>query len=218
MTNHTSPQLLEIKRANLTETGQFSGLASDWETEPDSQGDIIHKGAFQQALEYHRKQNTRPAFLWSHKAELPLGHWISVRETERGLEVTGQLNLDVAKAREVYSLMKTGSIGLSIGFMLSKDGAAERNGVREILDIARLPEISAVALPANSRARIHEIKQSPRAFEKAPIERIGLSRREAKRAVAGGYSRLVCDERAINLEDVIDRIDRLQKTIDSRGI
>ena len=216
MTDHTS--IFEFKFQRLTKEGQFSGIASDWETEPDSQGDVIQKGAFKQALEYHRKQNTRPAFLWSHSVDQPLGHWISVKETNRGLEVVGQFNLEIRKAREIHSLMKSGSIGLSIGFMLAKNGAHMKGDTREITEISRLPEISAVSIPANHRARIHEIKQSPRAFEKALIERIGLSRREAKRAVAGGFSRLVCDERAINLEDVIDRIDRLQKTIDSRGI
>ena len=209
MTNHTSPQLLEIKRATLTQTGEFTGYASTWDGEPDLQNDTVARGAFSPALTLHRKNNTMPAMLWNHDSSEPIGRWLSFEEDSTGLLATGKLTLDTKRGREAHALLKDNAISLSIGFSLARNGSRMKGDVREITNISRLHEISLVAVPANHNARIVEVKASPRAFEKALRERLGLSQREAKRVVSGGYSRLVRDERS-DLEALCERVEELQ--------
>lgn len=213
MTHQLAPII--IKRDSLTETGQFTGYVSTWDGEPDSQGDIIRRGAFTRALSLHMKNGTMPALLWNHDTNEPVGRWLNLTEDKNGLLGTGKLTLGTKRGAEAYELIKDDAIALSIGFTLAQNGATRNGNIRTITSIARLHEVSLVASPANSHAKILEVKTSPRIFEKALREKLGLSAREAKRATAGGWRGLVRDEQNA-LELVLDRIEELQNTIESR--
>jgi hypothetical protein len=59
--------------------------------------------------------------------------------------------------------------------------------VRELKEV-ELVEASLVALAMNPKARIGAVKASPRAFETKLRTDLGLSAREARRLMAGGWS------------------------------
>ena len=97
--------------------------------------------------------------LWQHNAAEPIGVWLSIEEDLRGLKVRGRLNLDIAKAREVYSLMREGSVdGLSIGFRAQKAVRDRKNGLRR-LEKLDLWEISVVTFPMLPQARVNAVKR-----------------------------------------------------------
>jgi uncharacterized protein len=72
--------------------------------------------------------------------------------------VRGQLNLKVAKAREVHALMRSGAVdGLSIGFRTERSRKDEATGVRR-LEKLDLWEISIVTFPMLPGARVAAVK------------------------------------------------------------
>ena len=108
----------------------------------------------------------------------------------------GELILEVQQAREALALMKGGALdALSIGFRVPKGGAVidQRTGVRRLKQIDLL-EISLVTFPANPKARVTGVKArldagelpSERDFERL-LREAGLSQREAKGFISGGY-------------------------------
>jgi hypothetical protein len=95
-------------------------------------------------------------------------------------------------------------------------GSEVKAGIRYIRNVARLYEVSVVALPANHRARVTSVKlDSPRDFEKL-LRDGGLSNREAKRACAGGWKALARDEQSTELDTVLNRIEKLEQLIVER--
>ena len=209
-----STPLFQLKRAPTTE-GEFQGYASAFGPPADIVGDVIIKGAFAAAIQEHKSAGTRPAMLWSHNHSEPIGVWTELVEDARGLLVTGKLTLATARAREAYALLQDGAISLSIGFTLAPGGARERAGIREITKVARLPEISLVAMPANTRATVTQVKArpaNPREFERL-LRDAGFSSREAKAATAAGWRGIARDERS-PLDLVLDKIEQLQRSIE----
>lgn len=134
------------------EPGTFTGYASIWDM-VDSYGDVTKRGAFKKTL----KEQKEFPMLWSHNVDTPIGV-IGGVEDERGLFVTGRLNLDVARAREIRSLMAQGSVkGLSIGYNVVKELIDKETGVRELREI-NLWEISPCVFQACPEAEIDEVK------------------------------------------------------------
>ncbi len=184
------------KSAAIDGEGQFRGLASTFGGAPDAHGDVIAPGAFAATLADHAAHDDQPALLWGHDPAQPIGKWLALQETSAGLEGFGKLTLDVPKAKEARALMRDGALGLSIGYRLPAGGYELKDGVRHIRQI-ELHEISVTPMPANRSARITEVKTAmndPRAFEQAARDALGLSAREAKRLMSGGWAALVRDE------------------------
>lgn len=98
--------------------------------------------------------------LWAHDPANVIGSWSALQVRADGLTVKGKLNLAVAKALEVRSLLQAGDItGLSIGFRTVKD-ERRSNGVRRITQ-ARLHEISIVAFPSVPGSGITSVRAKP---------------------------------------------------------
>ena len=71
----------------------------------------------------------------------------------------GRLNLQIAKAREVLSLMREGSVdGLSIGFRTRRAKRDPATGLRRLYDVD-LWEISLVTFPMLPQARVDAVKR-----------------------------------------------------------
>lgn len=99
--------------------------------------------------------------LWQHQASEPIGVWKSIVEDGRGLRVVGQLNLAVARAREILSLMREGALdGLSIGFKTEQATTDKATGVRRLQKLD-LWEISIVTFPMLPQARVSAVKRAP---------------------------------------------------------
>ena len=180
----------EIK--SVQEGGTFKGLASTWEL--DRHGDVIETGAFAKTLADWQKRGARIPILWAHQHDEPVGAIVTATETAEGLEIEGQLALDVGNAKRAYSLAKTGALAMSIGFTVPEGGADIRSGVRFIKQID-LAEISLVAIPANPGAVVREVKSARdcttiREFENLARDALGLSAREAKKVAAASWPEL----------------------------
>lgn len=180
----------------VEENGLFSGYASIFNIR-DLHNDVILPGAF-------NVQGTLP-LLWQHKPEEPIGVINTIREDKRGLFVEGKLLLDVQRAKEAYTLLKSGvTNGLSIGFKVDDYTIDPQTGVRNIHRVA-LFEISLVTFPANPEAQItsvkmheEEMKQTNlpttiRAFEEF-LRDAGYSRRVAKAIATHGFQAAFSDE------------------------
>ncbi|UXE04743.1 capsid maturation protease [Arthrobacter phage Shambre1] len=98
--------------ADPEKRGQFEAIVSAFGNK-DSQGDVIEAGAFTKTLaEWIVKGRPIPV-VWSHQFSDPesiLGQYISAEETDEGLKMVGQLELNWAKAARVHELMEKGLI------------------------------------------------------------------------------------------------------------
>ena len=97
--------------------------------------------------------------LFTHDPNEPIGVWLELYEDAKGLFARGRLMPEVARAREVLSLMRAGALdGLSIGFRTVKGRTDPKNGVRR-LDKIDLWEISIVTFPMLPEARVSTVKR-----------------------------------------------------------
>ncbi|MCV0396186.1 MAG: HK97 family phage prohead protease [Rhizobiaceae bacterium] len=143
----------------VSAAGAFGGYASLFGA-TDLAGDVVERGAFEKSLAARGASGVR--MLFQHDPALVIGRWTEIVEDGRGLRVAGRLNLDVARAREVHALMKTGALddGLSIGFRTVRARRVRGEAKRRILE-ADLWEISVVTFPMLPGARVAQIKALP---------------------------------------------------------
>lgn len=169
-------------------TMAFSGYASVFGG-VDAYGDTIAKGAYSHTL----ASRSRPIRMrWNHTGPV-IGKWTTLEEDDKGLWVEGSLTPGHSIARDVYASLKHGAVdGLSIGYLIPPGGAEEREGIRHLRSI-ELVEISVVEEPADSAALVAGVKaidpDSARDVERG-LRDLGLSKRQAKRFMAQGYSGL----------------------------
>ena len=182
--------LLRLKFETLdTSRGEFEGYGAVFGN-VDSHGDIIEPGAFAASITHHKSSGTAPVMLWSHKADEPVGRWISLKEDTIGLLVRGRINLASSRGRDAHAHITGGDVtGLSIGYRVPKGGEVydAKNGVNRLSAID-LFEISLVTIPSNRLARIRV--ESKGELEELLCKRANLSREAARRVVAGGYDAL----------------------------
>lgn len=176
-------------------TGVFEGYAALFNHE-DLGRDVILPGAFNMSLVSRGPDKVR--MLFQHNPAEPIGVWDDIREDAAGLYVRGRLTLDVARAREVLSLMRARAIdGLSIGFNVKAATKDKATGVRRISALD-LWEISIVTFPMMPGARIAAVKAgpfpdgtpTPRQFERWLMHDAGLRRSEARALMAHGFKGL----------------------------
>lgn len=139
---------------SLADVGRFAGYASVFGV-VDGDRDIVQRGAFEGAL-HARKGNIK--LLWQHQPDQPIGLIERIFEDARGLYVEGQLALNIARGREAYHLLKSGSVtGLSIGYIPVRFRRDPVTGIRT-LEAVDLLEISLVTFPANAAAQVTVVK------------------------------------------------------------
>jgi uncharacterized protein len=98
--------------------------------------------------------------LFQHDPSEPVGIWLELREDFRGLFARGRLIPEVARGRELISLLRAGAIdGLSIGFRASKARIDPKTRIRR-LHAVDLWEISIVTFPLLAGARVRAVKHA----------------------------------------------------------
>jgi HK97 family phage prohead protease len=108
----TTNSSLQLK--SMDEQGYFSGYASVFNN-VDQQNDLIMPGAFESCISVPKNIK----LLWQHMSEEPIGVIEELREDRYGLYIKARLLLDLAKGREVYTLLTNGAVnGLSIGYKI----------------------------------------------------------------------------------------------------
>ena len=137
-------------------SGVFVGYASLFGRR-DQTGDIVLPGAFSASLRGKRPDEVR--MLFQHDPAEPVGTWIGMRETAKGLYVEGRLDCNVQRGRELLSLLESrGLDGLSIGFKTVTARRDKASGARLLVAID-LWEISLVTFPMLEGARVSEVKR-----------------------------------------------------------
>ena len=140
---------LETKIAT-DDDGSISGMAWRFGA-PDRIGDWIEPGAFKGA-------KLPLPMLFGHDQNDPVGTWDAADEKSDGLHLKGKLLInDVARAREVSALVKSGAVrGVSIGFITRK--AVSRTGGGRTIKSLDLLEASLVTIPMHPGARVTSAK------------------------------------------------------------
>jgi uncharacterized protein len=141
------------------ESGKFSGYASVFGG-VDSYGDTIVKGAYESTLRSHGKplmylEHSWSSFVSNGAGLLPIGKYITIKEDDHGLLVEGELTPGMSVSADVGAAMRHGTInGLSVGGYVKKGDYDETESGRVIRKWSHLVEVSVVAMPADSAARI----------------------------------------------------------------
>jgi HK97 family phage prohead protease len=141
------------------DAGLISGVA--WKFgEPDRVGDMIEPGAFKGA-------KLPLPMLFGHDFNDPVGSWDSVTEKADGLYISGKLLVnDVARAKEVFALVKAGAVpGLSVTF-IAKQAKTRPGGGRTITKLELL-EVSLVTIPMHPGAKVTSAKSAVAAIKLA---------------------------------------------------
>lgn len=189
---------LEIKAVD--DEGHIEGYGSVFNV-IDSYRDIVLPGAFEETIAKHKKDGTKPAMLWQHRTDLPVGVWNEFEEDDHGLALAGDFVLEVQQAKEAHALTKAGAVtGMSIGFTVPK-GGEEYNEEHRVWNISKIDlwEVSIVTFPANKEAQISEVKHliegnhfpTEREFERYLKLDAGFSKAEARTVIKEGYKALI---------------------------
>jgi len=149
-------KLLRFDCKSLDASGVFTGYAARFNS-ADLGRDLILPGAFAESIAQRGAGGVR--MLFQHDPAEPIGVWLELREDTRGLFVRGRLISEIARAREVLSLMRAGAIdGLSIGFRTVEGRTHPKTGIRRLSKID-LWEISIVTFPMHPGARVAAFKR-----------------------------------------------------------
>jgi len=144
-------QRVSIEIKALQEDGSFEGVLASYNN-VDLGGDSILPGAFTKTI---KDRGSEIPLLWQHKADEPIGS-LTLVDSPTGLNVKGQLVMELPTAKKAYLLLKMRIIkGMSIGFDTIKDSV--ENGVRHLKEV-RLWEGSIVTFPMNESAMVTSIK------------------------------------------------------------
>jgi HK97 family phage prohead protease len=176
-------QNLEVKQEN--DEMIIEGYASTFGN-VDSCNDIMMKGCFGNI------DASKVSFLYQHDMKQLVGPIRQLYEDEKGLFFSAKIS-NTEKGRDYYTLCKDGAIrSLSIGFVVNKGGYEYRDGIRYVKSV-KLWEVSLVSIPANDQAVIYSVKgldaTNKRDLEQG-LKMLGLSIKEAKTLISGGYSAL----------------------------
>lgn len=219
-----STGFLEVKADGSDPEGTIRGYGSIFGA-VDSYGEMTMPGCFKKSLAQWRKSKRPIKMLWNHSSLEPIGGWYEFEEDEKGLALVGQLNLEVARARETYSLIKRREIdGLSIGYFEVKVDPYDYDSdePRKLYELD-LREVSPVTFPALKEAQLDPIKAkrmrgellSIREYETALREKFGWSRAFAEDVATLGYKSVLLREQgpdAVPDQAVVDEIKSLRST------
>lgn len=143
----------EVK-AEGEDAGRFTGRASVYGV-VDSYNDVVMPGCF---ADFLAANGPRIKVLSQHDPSNAIGI-AELSDTDTALLANGQLVLDLASARDEYIRLKNGLIdGISIGYDVAPGGASfDADGIRRLHKL-NLWEISLVTFPANTFARVTDVK------------------------------------------------------------
>lgn len=147
--------------------GQFRAVVSVFGNK-DAYGDVVVPGAFADTLAEWKASGDAIPIYWSHQMQDPdynVGYVLDAQETEQGLEVLGQLDLDPeapAKARQVYRLLKGRRVTqFSFAYDVLDGGFVEKDGdsYNELRKL-RLYEVGPTPIGANDATELLAVKHA----------------------------------------------------------
>lgn len=162
-TFHFKATNVMTEERNGIPVGILKGYASTWGI--DRGNDQIMKGAFIKSIMRHKSDNRQIRMYDGHDTSKLIGGYPidKVVETDLGLYVEGEVNLQVQRGGEVYALVKQGVLSdFSIGFNVPNKNSIKTikidgKSVTQYSEI-ELWEISPVSEPMNKDAQIMAVK------------------------------------------------------------
>jgi len=187
--------------------GRFTALVSTFGT-VDSQMEEIEPGAFTEGLKAFSPEQPLP-ILWDHQwgdiwAHMGTG---TAEQTDEGLVLTGQLDMDNPTAQQAYRLLSQGRVHeFSIGgFEPAESVTWTEDGIRHIgrFDLA---EVSLTLKGANPDTRLIDVKADEPDEPDGPVGKAG-------RVLAGRHVETLKGVSS-SLSDVKKTLDGLIKEVD----
>ena len=157
-----------IKSEN--DSGSISGYFSTYDRIPDSYGDVIAKGAFNETIQ-KRKESGHPFPLcWNHDLDKIIGSIDpgEIEETDKGPLMTASF-FDTPLAQEKRELVKSGVVyQFSFAYDVLEAGPVELENGTKANELRKLDlfEVSIVPIPANPRAEMTDVKSGKRNSKK----------------------------------------------------
>jgi len=176
-----------LKLDALDATGVMRGYASTFGN-VDLGGDVVDKGAFKKSI---KETGGNWPILADHNPTDHIGWNLRAEEDEKGLFVESQIDLNVQKGREKYSLAKKAmelgvSMGLSIGYMTIKAEPDRANPMIRRLKELKMFEHSIVTFPMNTLAGITSLKAAAHISDLQRVDEILLALKQWKKL---GYTK-----------------------------
>lgn len=146
------------------EEGQFIVYPSTFTREPDSYGDVVAKGAFEETLEEWKESGNTIPGLYGHRLDDPdyfVAGALDSGEDEHGWWVKGEFDLDSPKGPQVYRLVKGRRLNqLSFAFDVLDAGPVELEDGRKANELRKLKvyEFSFVPIGANQDTSVVAVK------------------------------------------------------------
>ncbi len=206
-TKQFSGNIVETKEEvrNGVKVGLISGYIATWDI--DRWNDQFVKGCFIDSIKEHKAKKRQIRFK-DHHGRTVGGYPIEgVKEDERGLFGTAEVNLEVQQGREVFSLAKQGVlVDKSIGF--SAIDWEIKDDIR-IISKAIVWEGSIVDEPMNEKANITEVKNAiQKASSPDELKKVLLKIREIPEEVIESIVECLTQKEFLNYEDLKNLSDR----------
>lgn len=203
---YTKQFAVRIKAAGThegTDEGVFEALAATYDL--DSVGDKIVPGAFADTLDAWEKSGDSIPLYWSHRMDDPhmnIGHVLEAKETDEGLWVKGQLDLEAPTGAQVYRLLKGRRVGqMSFAYDVEdadQVDAKDGDGYYELRKL-KLHEVSVVPIGANQNTEVLAVKATAdRAADAVKAGRTLSAKNEA--ALSGALEKIsagIADMKAV---------------------
>jgi HK97 family phage prohead protease len=154
----------QVKATPDASEGQFTAVVSVFGNK-DSVGDVVIPGAFTKTLANFKASGNPIPVIWSHDWADPFSHIgavTSAEETDKGLQVTGQLDMGNAKAAQVFNLLKSGRVTqFSFAYDIEEGAFVETpDGSHYELRQLKLYEVGPTLVGANQDTELLAVKAS----------------------------------------------------------
>lgn len=176
--------------------GQFTAIVSVFGN-VDSYGDVVMPGAFSDDLKAWENAGDPIPVYWSHRMDDPdmnLGHVLEAKETDQGLWVKAQLDLESPKAAQVYRLLKGRRVTqFSFAYDVLDAGWAKSEELGEYYELRKLKvyEVGPTPIGANQDTELLDVKAAVERTVRAKAGRVLSAKNEtalksALDKIAGG--------------------------------
>ena len=150
--------------AKADDAGTISGYFSTYDRDPDSYGDVVAPGAFNDTIEARKASGHPFPLCWNHDLNMIIGAVDTIEETEKGPLMTAHF-FDTPLAQEKRELVRSGVVyQFSFAYDIVKDGNVTLDDGTKAHELRQvnLFEVSIVPIPANQHAQVTDIKSGRR--------------------------------------------------------
>jgi HK97 family phage prohead protease len=194
-------ELNEIKNSELF-CGSFKAYFSTYNT-VNYRPDRMVKGCFDKELTRWRNGDKLPKLLAQHYTSSVIGKVTAVNDDEFGAIVEASI-LNTTEGLDYYKMLKAGAMDeFSFAFYVTSFDYDE-DGVRNVLEVSGIDEISIVTWGMDSKTRPIEVnnKELTIRYAEKVLANSGFSKDQAKTIASKGFSALSRDDLAQGRDDL----------------